>query len=84
MNLIDVTSHPLATADLQIRDPRKPLPPATTSRFLTPDAIAGAVMEAALDARKGWEPNLPHQSATSFGTRLDYPLMTCSTDFLEY
>lgn len=30
-DLIEVTSHPRATADLQILDPRKPLPPATTS-----------------------------------------------------
>lgn len=29
-NLIDVTSQPLATADLHIREPRKPLPPHTT------------------------------------------------------
>jgi hypothetical protein len=29
-NLIDVTSQPLATADLHIREPRKPLPPQTT------------------------------------------------------
>lgn len=37
--LIDVTSHPRATADLQMREPRKPLPPATTSFFLAaPDA----------------------------------------------
>jgi hypothetical protein len=33
--LIDVTSQPLATADLQIRDPRKPFPPATTMLFFT-------------------------------------------------
>ena len=32
-HLIEVTSHPLATAYLQIRDPRKPLPPQTTSLF---------------------------------------------------
>lgn len=31
--LIDVTSQPLATADLQIREPRKPFPPHTTSFF---------------------------------------------------
>lgn len=37
--LIEVTSQPLATADLQILDPRKPLPPATTSFFLTAWAI---------------------------------------------
>ena len=48
--LIEVTSHPLATADLQIREPRKPLPPATTRRFLTLDAIVEAVMEEALEA----------------------------------
>jgi hypothetical protein len=33
--LIDVTSQPLATADLQMRDPRNPFPPATTMLFLT-------------------------------------------------
>lgn len=32
--LIEVTSQPLATADLQMRDPRNPLPPATTIFFL--------------------------------------------------
>lgn len=31
--LIEVTSHPRATADLQIREPKKPLPPATTIFF---------------------------------------------------
>lgn len=33
--LMDVTSQPLATAYLQILDPRKPLPPHTTSFFAT-------------------------------------------------
>jgi hypothetical protein len=33
--LIDVTSQPRATADLQIRDPKKPFPPATTMFFFT-------------------------------------------------
>jgi hypothetical protein len=33
--LMDVTSHPLATADLHIRDPKNPFPPATTSFLLT-------------------------------------------------
>lgn len=32
-NLMDVTSQPRATAYLQIREPRKPLPPQTTSFF---------------------------------------------------
>jgi hypothetical protein len=32
--LIEVTSQPRATADLQMREPKKPLPPATTSFFL--------------------------------------------------
>lgn len=36
---MEVTSHPLATADLQIREPRNPLPPATTTFFLTVEAI---------------------------------------------
>ena len=31
--LIEVTYQPRATADLHIRDPRNPLPPATTSFF---------------------------------------------------
>lgn len=31
--LMDVTSHPLLTAALHIRDPRKPLPPQTTRRL---------------------------------------------------
>jgi len=30
---MDVTSQPRATADLHIRDPKKPLPPQTTSLF---------------------------------------------------
>lgn len=30
---MDVTSHPLLTAALHIRDPRKPLPPQTTRRL---------------------------------------------------
>ena len=47
---MDVTSHPLATADLQIRDPRKPLPPATTRRLRTSDAIVGSVVEVAFNA----------------------------------
>jgi hypothetical protein len=33
--LIEVTSQPRATADLQMRDPRKPFPPATTILFFT-------------------------------------------------
>ena len=32
-NLMDVTSQPRATAYLQLREPRKPLPPQTTSFF---------------------------------------------------
>ena len=36
--LIDVTSHPLFTAALHILDPRKPLPPQTTS-FLEADIL---------------------------------------------
>jgi hypothetical protein len=31
--LMDVTSHPLLTAALHIRDPRKPFPPQTTRRL---------------------------------------------------
>lgn len=31
--LIDVTSQPRATADLHIREPRKPFPPQTTNFF---------------------------------------------------
>ena len=42
--LMDVTSQPLATADLHIRDPRKPLPPATTTRFLTDCDISQIVV----------------------------------------
>lgn len=37
--LMEVTCHPLATADLHIREPRKPLPPATTSLFFVACAI---------------------------------------------
>ena len=37
--LIEVTSHPRATAYLQIREPRKPLPPQTMS-FLAAADIA--------------------------------------------
>jgi hypothetical protein len=33
--LIEVTSQPLATADLQMREPRNPFPPATTMLFFT-------------------------------------------------
>lgn len=33
--LIDVTSQPLVTADLQMREPRNPFPPATTMLFFT-------------------------------------------------
>jgi len=32
-HLTDVTSQPLATADLQMREPRNPFPPATTMLF---------------------------------------------------
>jgi hypothetical protein len=40
-HLILVTSHPLATADLHMREPRNPVPPATTSFFLAAeDAIS--------------------------------------------
>ena len=38
--LIEVTSHSRATAALQMRLPRKPLPPQTTSFFFTADAVA--------------------------------------------
>lgn len=38
--LIEVTSHSRATAALQIRLPRNPLPPQTTSFFFTADAVA--------------------------------------------
>jgi hypothetical protein len=41
--LIEVTSQPLATAYLHIREPRKPFPPHTTSR-----------LEAADIARRGY------------------------------
>lgn len=34
-DLIDVTSQPRATADLQMREPKKPFPPATTMLFFT-------------------------------------------------
>lgn len=34
--LMDVTSQPLATANLQMREPKKPLPPQTTI-FLAAD-----------------------------------------------
>ena len=37
--LIDVTSHPLATADLQILEPRNPLPPQTIIFFALAVAI---------------------------------------------
>jgi hypothetical protein len=37
---MEVTSHPLATANLQTRDPTKPFPPHTTSRFAA-DMVAG-------------------------------------------
>lgn len=43
MYLIDVTSQPLATAYLQILDPRKPLPPQTTSFLVTADVDMVAV-----------------------------------------
>jgi hypothetical protein len=33
-HLMDVTSQPLATADLHILDPKNPLPPQTTSFFV--------------------------------------------------
>ena len=39
-----VTSHPRATADLHIRDPRKPLPPATTIRFFAACAMSEAAV----------------------------------------
>jgi hypothetical protein len=42
MYLIEVTSHPLATADLHILDPRNPLPPQTTRRFVVAVAIGPA------------------------------------------
>jgi hypothetical protein len=64
--LIEVTSHPLATADLQIREPRKPLPPATTRRFLTLDAISGAVTKATLELNKQLEPILPWLRSKGF------------------
>ena len=38
--LIEVTSHSRASAALQIRLPRNPLPPQTTSFFFTADAVA--------------------------------------------
>lgn len=42
--LIEVTSQPRATADLQMREPKKPLPPATTSFFFAaPDAAEDMV-----------------------------------------
>lgn len=44
--LIDVTFQPRATAYLQIRDPRKPFPPHTTSFF-----AADMVQEASLGLR---------------------------------
>jgi hypothetical protein len=37
--LMDVTSKPLATAALQIREPRKPFPPQTTSFFTAWDIV---------------------------------------------
>jgi hypothetical protein len=36
-HLIDVTSHPLATAYLHILEPRNPFPPQTTSLFTAAD-----------------------------------------------
>ena len=42
--LMEVMSHPLATPALHIRDPRKPLPPATTTFFLTVEAILRGVL----------------------------------------
>ena len=40
---MDVTSQPRATADLQMRDPKKPFPPATTMLFLTfADMVIGS------------------------------------------
>lgn len=36
---MEVTSHPLAAADLHIREPRKPFPPATTSLFFVACAM---------------------------------------------
>ena len=43
MYLMDVTSQPRATAYLQIREPRKPLPPQTTS-FLAADMAGKGCM----------------------------------------
>ena len=42
-HLIEVTFHPLATAALHMRLPRKPDPPATTSRFFTVWAMRSSV-----------------------------------------
>lgn len=39
--LIEVTSQPLATAALQMREPRKPFPPATTNFRLAAWAMTG-------------------------------------------
>lgn len=39
--LMDVTSHPLATAYLQMREPRKPLPPHTIILFVALADILG-------------------------------------------
>lgn len=39
--LIEVTSQPLATAALQMREPRKPFPPATTNFLFAAWAMTG-------------------------------------------
>lgn len=49
--LIDVTSHPRATACLQIRDPKKPVPPQTTS-FFKADMVV--LVKKWCDIRKLW------------------------------
>lgn len=55
-HLIDVTSQPLATAYLQMREPRNPFPPHTTILF---DALADIFSnrrpldDAEIDARSG-------------------------------
>ena len=49
--LIEVTSQPRATADLHILDPRNPLPPQTTRRFVAAVAISEEVIIEALEER---------------------------------
>ena len=50
--LIETTSHPRAMADLHIRDPKKPVPPATTSRFLAACAICAAFPKCSSNQRE--------------------------------